>query len=216
MACAVGELHAAHVIDHDRHRHARQRRCQLRQVARIDPQLQMPAELGHGAVERLDVGEPNTVAVIGPAVAAEFIGAQAAHARRVPFLQGIAGELCAADRHAAQALRRARQRVEHGPVVAAIGAGLHQHAARRSRADRAGRHRLQAGRRPACSCAVPHKGTAQPDRRRDNDSRKHPAAGFHSFRLIPPITAATGKFRSTRNVGFLDRAMIDAPMKGAA
>ena len=88
---AVAMLHPAHVIDHDRYRHARQRARKLRQVARVDPQLQMPAELGHDAVERLDVGKPYAVVVVGLAVAAELVGAQAAHASRRAIASGFRG-----------------------------------------------------------------------------------------------------------------------------
>ena len=89
----------------------------------------MPAEIGEQRQERLDLLQADAVLVIGLAVAAEFVGAQAAHAGGVPLLQCCRGQLGAADRHAAQALGFARERIEHRAIVAAIGARLHQHAA---------------------------------------------------------------------------------------
>src|SRR6185312_16180878 len=94
-----------------------------------DPQLQVPAEFGHRWIERLDVREAHTVLVVWPAVAAEFVGAQTAHAGFVPGVQRFARQFRAADRDAAQALRLPHQRVERGAVVAAVGAGLHDDAA---------------------------------------------------------------------------------------
>ncbi len=43
-----------HMIDHHRHRHALEYRGHFGQVARIDPQLQVPAEIGELRQQRLD------------------------------------------------------------------------------------------------------------------------------------------------------------------
>src|SRR6185312_5125606 len=86
-------------------------------------------ELGHRRIERLDVRKPHAILIIRLAVAAEFVGAQAAHAGFMPLGHDFACQLRAADRNAAQSLRLTRERVERGAVVAAIGAGLHDNAA---------------------------------------------------------------------------------------
>ena len=86
---AVMMLEPPHVIDHHgtgtgtRSSAARH----VGQVARVDPQLQMPAEIGELRQQRLDFLQAHAVLVIGLAVAAEFVGAQPAHAGGVPLLE---------------------------------------------------------------------------------------------------------------------------------
>src|SRR5665213_2367255 len=89
----------------------------------------MPAEFGELRQQRLDFLQADAVLVIRLAVAAKFIGAQAAHTGGMPLLEDRGCELGAADRHAAQPLWLAHQRIEHRRIVAAIGGRLHQHAA---------------------------------------------------------------------------------------
>ena len=102
MARAVMVLHAAHVIDDNRHRNFGERRQQVGQVARVDPQLQVPSQLGHRGQQRLHLFERDAILIVGLAVAAEFVCPQAAHAGRVPLLQSRCIKFGAADGDAAQ------------------------------------------------------------------------------------------------------------------
>src|SRR5580704_12419632 len=88
----------------------------------------MPAELLHHGRKRLGRVERHAAAIMQRAVAKEMIEAQAAHARRMPAPKLSRRDLGIRYRNAAKLVRMARQRIEHGGVVAPMRACLHQHA----------------------------------------------------------------------------------------
>lgn len=99
-----------HVIDHDRHRHFREAGFQVGQMPRVDPQLQMPAEVFHHREEGLDLLEPDTAVIGRLAVAPVFVGAQAADAVAMHRAQRIGRRLAAHHGDAAQPVGGAAQR----------------------------------------------------------------------------------------------------------
>ena len=119
----------SHVIDHHRQAKRFQNRNGPGQILDVDPELQVPSQLGHRRRKRLRGGERHAAAVMQLPVAEEMIEAQAAHAEIIPPPQRFRRDCFIGHRDAAQTIRLARQRIQHRRIVVAMRATLHQHAA---------------------------------------------------------------------------------------
>jgi hypothetical protein len=117
------------VIDHYRKTDRFQNWNRLRQILDVDPELQMPSELGHHRRERLRRGERHAAAIMQLPVAEEMIETERANAEIIPPPQRFSGDRVISHRDAAQTVGLMRQRIQHRRIVAAMRATLHQHAA---------------------------------------------------------------------------------------
>ena len=122
--------------------------------------------------------ERHAAAVMQLSIAEEMVEPQSAHAERRPATQlrhrhGLVG-----DRHRAQPVRLMGERVQHGGIVAAVRAALHQDAAREAEGIEHARY-FAAAHPAACSCGRPHRESALPARTRGRGCRTPAAAaGF--------------------------------------
>ncbi len=111
-----------HMVDDNRAGQANQAWHQVRQPAPVQQQLQVPATGSDALAQAFH-------RIQADAATEQDIEPQSAypsHMQRVQFrLVDIGGN----DRDPAQPVRVAPQRLQHDPVVAAIDADLHQHAA---------------------------------------------------------------------------------------
>ena len=109
---------------------SRSRSSDFKQHAVVAPRLHDPAELAHRRPEHLEHVEADPAHHRGLAAGREQMEAQPPHAEPVPFAQRRGRNARVGDGDAAEAIRKALERVEHHAVVETVGVPLHDHAAR--------------------------------------------------------------------------------------
>ena len=127
MGDAGRNRHVPHVVDHDLDRQPRYARAEFGQVARIDQQLDMPAERRNAGGKPLHLLDRD-------AAAEQDVDTDAAHAGGVKRFEFGFGHIGRDHRNAAQPAGIGLQGFDHAAVVGAVDADLDQHAARHAKA----------------------------------------------------------------------------------
>jgi hypothetical protein len=91
----------------------------------------MPSELGHQGCKPLGRRQRHAAAIVQLSVAKKMIEAQSSDTEPIPRPQIGRRDVPVRHRDTAQAIGPALKRIEHGGIVAAVRAALHQNAARK-------------------------------------------------------------------------------------